>query len=177
MVYCVLALIDGGDFILTGWESRSRTAFLFGLSAFSWACSCVLHLMSINIQGEAVDQRQVAVLSIITAITLLIAIRKLGSYAVRVVFGRAHRLHVDMDALYIQHGSCIHYYSPALGRPRACGVVRGLLADRFRSHFTIVVLSAVLSLGSITWERLAGCAAGDRIACLVGRPCDRADCR
>ncbi|NBD22604.1 YphA family membrane protein [Paenibacillus glycinis] len=129
----------------TGWEEQVADGIRLRTIGVFIGASCLLQLVSINIRGEAVVTGS-AVLAIVTAVTLLITVRRLGTMLF-VLFSSLltgfmwtwMRYIYSMDPVFV----VIH---PHWDGPVLAGLFAGLLADRFRSHFTIVVLSALLAL-------------------------------
>ncbi|MBO7744073.1 hypothetical protein I8J29_07705 [Paenibacillus sp. MWE-103] len=130
----------------TGWERQVADGLpLRTLGAFIGA-TCVLHAMSVTVRGQA-EITGSAALAIGSALVLLVIMRKPGAIfftlfsALLTGFMWMWMGYIySMDPVFV----VVH---PAWDGPLLAGLFAGLLADRFRTHFVIAALSAVVALG------------------------------
>ncbi|QHW30205.1 hypothetical protein GZH47_04670 [Paenibacillus rhizovicinus] len=131
----------------TGWEQAVADGMPLRLLGVFIGSSCVLQFITIAVQDQFVISGG-AVLAIGTAVILLISIRMPGNM-LYILFSALltgfmwtwMRYIYSMDPVFI----VIH---PRWDGPVLAGLFAGLLVDRFRSHFILVVFSAVIALSS-----------------------------
>ncbi|MFC4808471.1 hypothetical protein [Paenibacillus sp. GCM10023250] len=130
----------------TGWERQVADGLPLRVLGPFLGAAGVLHAMSVTVRDQA-EMTGSAALAIGTALVLLVSMRKPGAIlftlfsALLTGFMWMWMGYIySMDPVFV----AVH---PAWDGPLLAGLFAGLLADRFRSHFVISVLAAVIALG------------------------------